>query len=202
MGVTLMIKRLLISVFILFVSLISFEIVSAQETITVMNATLPSGRFYLSCAEDSTTYKIYCFGGYDGNILDQIVKYDPSNDNLTIQNSILPTPRRRLSCAENSATNKIYCFGGIGGTSAGSQIVEYNPSSDTLLIKSATLPSPRHALSCAENSETHSIYCFGGIDSITNSYLNQIVEYNPSTDILVVKSATIPGGGEGISCSE
>ncbi|MEK6861855.1 MAG: hypothetical protein AABY07_07865, partial [Nanoarchaeota archaeon] len=81
--------------------------INAQETITVMNATLPSPRRALSCMENSADGKIYCFGGESttGNQINQIVEYDSFSDNISIKNTLLPTGRSLLSCAENSATH-------------------------------------------------------------------------------------------------
>jgi hypothetical protein len=173
----------------------SIILAKTTDYVTTKSATLPSGRWFLSCAENSSTHRIYCFGG---SYLNQIVEYDPSTDTLTIKSATLPSGRNTLSCAENSSTHKIYCFGGSGGGYL-NQIVEYDPSTDTLTIKSATLPSGRERFSCAENSSTHRIYCFGGYNG---GYLNQIVEYDPPVDTLTIKSATLPSGRYGLSCAE
>ena len=77
-----------------------------------------------SCAEDSSTNKIYCFGGNDGSYLSQIVEYTPATDTISVKSASFTTPRRELSCAENSLTNGIYCFGGYDG-SYFNQIVGY-----------------------------------------------------------------------------
>jgi N-acetylneuraminic acid mutarotase len=49
----------------------------SNDTITTMSATLPTGRVNLSCAENSSTHKIYCFGGYQniGSYTNQILEY-------------------------------------------------------------------------------------------------------------------------------
>ncbi len=180
---------------------------SGSDSIKIMNAKLPTGKIFLSCAGNSSTHKIYCFGGEFGGT--QIVEYNSSLDQLTIKSAKLPDDRFALSCAENSFTHKIYCFGGY--TSTGiliDQIIEYDSALDQTVIKSAKLPSPRYKLSCAENSSTHKIYCFGGQTNNTSqlvSSTDQIIEYDPSLDQLTIKSAKLPGEGANLnshSCVE
>jgi len=176
------------------------EYSSSTDTLITKTTTLPSGRLGLSCAQDSSTHKIYCFGGWDGSqVLNQILEYTPSTDTLVTKTAILPTPRYNFSCAEDSGTHHIYCFGGYDGGNFYNQILEYTPSTDSLTVKTATLPTARYGPSCAENSLTHHLYCFGGFDG--NS-LNQILEYTPSTDSLAVKTATLPSSRYAASCAE
>lgn len=180
------------------------------DTITTMSSTIPYGGWEQSCVSNSSTGKIYCFGGYDNNLsdaTDKIIEYDPSNDTITTKNATLPTARFYLSCAENSATNKIYCFGGSGGSYL-NQIVEYDPSAtdnsaSAIRIMTSTLPSGRDELSCAENSLTNKIYCFGGYYfSGGDTYLSQIIEFDPASDQLTTKTTTLPSARRALSCEE
>jgi hypothetical protein len=99
-----------------------------------MTETLPTGTIFPRCAENSSTHKIYCFGGIINGMSfsSQVIEYNPSTDTTTLISS-LPQPNVGLSCAENSSTNKIYCLGGYAGsiyTGAPTvQILEFTSSS-------------------------------------------------------------------------
>jgi len=175
----------------------------ATDSLVTKTAVLPTGRYGLSCAENSATNKIYCSGGLDmSNILDEIVEYNPATDSLVTKTAVLPIANSFQSCAENSSTNKIYCFGGNDNNgNSFDEIVEYNPATDSLVTKTAILPTNRYALSCAENSATNKIYCSGGSDDNMN-FLNEIVEYNPATDSLVTKSETLPTVNFALACAQ
>jgi N-acetylneuraminic acid mutarotase len=164
-----------------------------SDDIAIMSATLPTGRYGLSCApyEDS----IYCFGGYDGILVNQIVRYNVTSDSITVMSTTLPTGRYGLSCVPYR--DSIYCFGGYDGALL-NQIVRYNITSDSITVMSATLPSARYEISCTPYAD--SIYCFGGYDTISG-YLNEIVRYNVTSDSITVMSATLPTGRYGLSCA-
>mgnify|MGYP001584567734 CR=1 FL=1 len=184
------IRLLLLLLFIFIGSFILLEVVSAGEQIVIKQATLPSPRYLLSCAEDSSTHKIYCFGGDPAT---QILEYDPIADNIIIM--LIGGPIYGTSCAEHSGTHKIYCFGGY--TSTTNQIAEYTPSTNQLVIKQAILPTGRGGLSCVEDSVTHKFYCFGGEPAT-----DQILEYDPAMDRVVIKQATLPSPRFQLSCAE
>jgi len=143
------------------------------DTLTTMSAVLPSERTIFSCVEDSSTHKIYCFGGHnDSGSLNEIIEYNPATDQVTTKNATFPVRIHWLSCVEDSATHKIYCFGGYTpdndafNASYLDRIFEYDPAADTLTLMEATFPRGRFALSCAENSATNRIYCFGGARNV------------------------------------
>jgi len=162
------------------------------DLITIKSAKLPLGDSSLSCVENSDTHKIYCFGGFD---LQNITEYDPISDTVTIKST---NPVKQYSpCAEDSSTNKIYCFGG----SIMDGVVEYNPSTDQTIIKNAVLPFPRDQFTCTENSATNKIYCFGG-SSPSLGLLDEIIEYNPSTDQINIMNSVYPFETADLSCSE
>lgn len=162
---------------------------------TIKNATLPSGRANLACAESSSTKKIYCFGG-EGitHATAQIIEYDPRNDKLAIKRAVLPSAVTSLSCIGNSENGNIYCFGGYDERSKFSgQIVEYNPVEDTIKVKKASLPANAGGVSCVENVVTHKIFCFAAMSEYVIEYKPKIFQYDPKTDEF--GDATIGGVG-------
>ncbi|MEM5826109.1 MAG: DUF2341 domain-containing protein [Candidatus Aenigmatarchaeota archaeon] len=165
------------------------------DSVTILSATLPSGRGVLSCAPYGDS--IYCFGGLNdsGSDLNQIVRYNVTSNNVTIMSATLPTERNSLSCAPYG--DSIYCFGGFNISSPYylDQIVRYNITSNTITTMSATLPTGRWGLSCAPYGD--SIYCFGGWNG---SHLNQIVRYNVTSNNVTIMSATLPSGRSFLSC--
>ena len=192
----------------------------AADTVTSLAVTLPTIRDGLSCVEDSSTNKIYCFGGYwqeyvctqwepwgcasgyvSSYYLNDILEFDPVSETISTKATKLPTGIDGLSCVEDSSTHKIYCFGGASyGSTDRNQILEYDPKTDVLTILSTVLPSERTIFSCVEDSSTHKIYCFGGYND--SGSLNEIIEYDPATDQITTKSATFPVGIYWLSCVE
>jgi N-acetylneuraminic acid mutarotase len=178
------------------------EYLVLYDSLTIKGAKLPTPRAFLSCAEDFSTLKIYCFGGGDtpgagGTLYNEILEYDIYTGSIVTKTAVLPTGRRWLSCAEDSSTHKIYCFGGLDATGYLNQIVEYTPASDSLVVKTATLPSGRFGLSCEEKTSVGKIYCFGGYGGDS-----QVVEYTPSTDSITVAPPILTPGRVEHSCVE
>ncbi|MBI4181740.1 MAG: hypothetical protein HY520_02115 [Candidatus Aenigmarchaeota archaeon] len=163
---------------------------------------LPSPRRGLSCTESRVTGKTYCFGGSDGQLLSQIVEYDPSLNTMLTKSATLPAGIYHLSCAQSNVTGKIYCFGGSATGGPTNQIVEYDPATDIIMVKSATLPFERVNPSCVEGTVTGTIFCFGGDKTGANGVTQQIVEYNPLTDVVGVSPTTLPNPAAALSCTE
>jgi N-acetylneuraminic acid mutarotase len=172
---------------------------AATDSTRVMSATLPSPNSGMACAEDSSSHRIYCFGGTSSASSASIVTYDPATDSVTVTTATLPTGRWGLSCDERSSTHDLFCFGGRDAGGKLNEIFAYDPSSDTLTSRSAIFPSRITDLSCTENPATGRIYCFGGqIQSV--AYVSEIYSYDPVTDQLTVMPETLPTGRYGLSC--
>jgi len=145
----------------------------STDTLTTMSEVLPEARSDLACAEDSSTHKIYCFGGYRWSgppYFRAIVEYDPATHEVVTRSAMLPYPGREgMGCAEDSLNHHIYCFGGYNHMVSINdeidffdQIVKYDPAGDAVSVESLRLPTRRAFLPCAEDPATHLIYCFGG----------------------------------------
>ena len=196
-----------------------------EDTVTIKNTRLPSAIYAHSCAENSATHKIYCFGGYNpynpAFYSQTIFEYDPQDDKVIIKNAFLPKGTGGLSCVEDRANHKIYCFGGFRGESLpnssetvgpygkgiqqssfvmSQDILEYDPTADTIATKNSLMPKNAAELSCAYSSATSNIYCFGGLQA--DNPLDQIFEYNPITDTVRLNTAKLPTARATLSCTE
>ncbi len=146
-------------------------------------------RYQVTCAGDSSTDIIYCFGGADntingGLLLNEIIAYNTTANTISLKEAVMPTPRRVVSCTENTVTNKIYCF---GGDNAGhnaepgnntlmiySEIFTYDPKKDAVEVVNH-LPTPVTGTSCVYYQYGKKIYCFGGLNE--TNVLNDIFSY-------------------------
>jgi VCBS repeat-containing protein len=190
----------------------------AGDTTTATTAVLPSRRSGLSCAEDSSSGLIYCFGGraqdftctlWDGDncvggvttsyVYDDILEYNAVTDSIRVLPATLPSPNSDMACTEDSLSHSLYCFGGSASTQSAS-IVAFDPTTESVTVMAATLPTGRWGLSCDERSSTHELFCFGGRDA--DGKLNQILSYNPTSDTISIRSAIFPSRITDLSCAE
>ena len=184
------------------------EFIEKEVKINIEDVTLPksdsffptSERAYLSCAENSKTHKIYCFGGkkssFFSNQIFEFSKYKESSVKTTYP-IFLPEGISGMSCVEDSSAHVIYCFGGYDGSNYLDKILKYDPKNNIL----EELPikiSPRAYLSCAENSKTHKIYCFGGYNG---SYLNEFFEFD-TTEVTYYSFGDAISPRAYLSCAE
>ncbi|MBI4393658.1 MAG: hypothetical protein HY556_07690 [Euryarchaeota archaeon] len=156
------------------------------DSATNMSGALPTARDATSAVWDGTN--AYIFGGYDGNYLDKIVRYNPSTDTITNMTATLPTQVAYASAVWDG-TNA-YIFGGSDPFSRSNTIVRYHPGTDTVTTMTATLPTARVWTSAAWDGTN--AYIFGGYDG---AVLDQIVRYSPATDTVTVMNGTLPSGG-------
>jgi hypothetical protein len=175
-----------------------------ETGLKLLGVRLPSERYLLSCAADPGSAEIYCFGGSTGaGEFDQIVKFDQAAGIVEVQSAVLPTPRSGLSCAASQLTGMIYCFGGYKDTPPFyyDEALEYDPATGSLSVLPAPLPSPRAELSCATDTASGKIYCFGGSTSAVPYVLNQIVEFDPDTQMITVKPSVLPTARTALACT-
>ena len=97
----------------------------ATQTVTTLEATLPSGRSH-TFAATAPNGKIYVFGGHDGSVnVDDIIEFDPATQTVTTLEATLPSGRNTAAAA-TAPNGKIYVFGGYDGSSRLYDIVEFS----------------------------------------------------------------------------
>ena len=99
--------------------------------------------------------------------------------------------------AYDSISRRAYIFGGVTYETS-KQILEYNPSTNSIQAKLAILPIGRSAAKAVlyQDQNMSKIYILGGRDgtsggtsySSNGPYSNQILAYDPSTDMIAVDS--------------
>lgn len=148
-----------------------------SETLITLPTAVPSPRYGMSCAPDSSTGKIYCFGGRDSaGAVSEIVEFDPASDTVSPMTSSFSEGIQNTPCVEDSIDNLIYCFGGSSpGTLQRDSIMVFDPQIDSLREQSATFVQGRFGQACSEDPTTNKIYCFGGSRNVVN--ISEIVEY-------------------------
>ncbi len=172
---------------------------SSTSTTPLFNMTLPSATSYLSCAESSTTQKIYCFGGFLDplNTFSIISEFDSRSSTDKVISVEMPHPADYLSCTKSSITHTLYCFGGRDKDVFYSEIFEYRPLQNVLLNKT-TMPLGRAHFSCTESSATHKIYCFGGS---SDKLYDEILMYDPLINSVKIMRSRLPTPRYQVSCA-
>ncbi len=121
-----------------------------------------------------------------------------SGNSITSKSTFSPySPRGGSTTAYDPVTRKVYIFGG-GSYETSKQILEYNPLTNSVIAKSATLPTGRSSSKAVlyQDQNTSKIYILGGRDGTSSGtsyntdgpYSNQILAYDPSTDMITVDS--------------
>lgn len=153
-------------------------------------ASLPQGkeRQYASgFASDSFGY---VFGGYNGEFLSDLWRYNPRNDQWQ---EITPLPDSGRSGAACFVIDSMaYIIGGKNDSSqALSEVWAYNMNNDSWVQKS-DLPFGSRWRSAATSNDSLGYLAFGMDDTLR--YCQEVYEYNPQTDSWT-KLSDFPNGG-------
>ncbi len=111
-------------------TIIEYDPAASRPSPILKNARFPLGIAALSCAENPTSGKIYCFGGKNAQrvSIDKIFEYTPQTDSLRTLSVVLPLPLEFLSCSDTAPLANIYCLGGSTAGGVSDKILEYVPS--------------------------------------------------------------------------
>ncbi|MBU3964591.1 fibronectin type III domain-containing protein [Patescibacteria group bacterium] len=171
---------------------VSYE---TSATLPPKTAILPTARYDAPAVYDTTSNKFYIIGGYDldgsddPRFLTEIVQYNSSTDVATTTGmGSLPVQLRGHSADLNPDNGKIYIFGGYDNTNSqfNSTIYTFNPASPSGDATSTaySLPSGREYAPAVYAPNVDKFYIFGGFyldGSLNQTYLDEIIEFNPST---------------------
>jgi hypothetical protein len=164
-------------------------------TPTILASTLPTARWWTSAIWDGSN--AYIFGGRDSSgYLDDIVRFNPSTGVVTrmedIDSSIiLPTPRELTSAIWDGSN--AYIFGGDTPSVKSDDIVRFNPSTGIVTLMedinpAIKLPSGRQSMPAVWDGIN--AYIFGG--ETDSGFVNEIVQFNPTTGVVTVMTDTLP----------
>ena len=168
------------------------EYTPSTGMVVLKSETLPSGRDGTTSVWDPVNQKAYIFGGFNVSYLNQIVEYTPSTGSVVVKSETLPQGLYCASAVWDPIANKAYIIGGYNNGTPTNQIVEYTPSTGMVVVKSETLPVARYAAAAVWNSVLGNAYIFGGFNNTTSTFFNQVVEYNPLSGNVAVKTPTFP----------
>lgn len=170
---------------------------SQQGALAVEDAELPTGR----CCMGSTDVgsEIYLFGGYDGVVLDDILRYEPTSQELSVLDATLPTPREGISAV--STDQAVYLFGGRTSDGPTDEILRFDPGTGNVSSINASLPSDRHGTVALWSGNV--AYVIGGQEA-DGSLVDEVVSFEPGADPSIRVAARLPEGlaGTGGSASD
>ena len=156
---------------------------------------LPSARKVTSAVWDPDNKVAYIFGGYNGALLDEIVRFEPASITPVTIVASLPTTRQATSAVWDPVNKVAYIFGGYGANEI-DEIVRFEPASITpVTVISETsgsdfvLPSARQATSAVWDPVNKVAYIFGGWDGANE--IDDIVKFDPAIPEVTVLSVTM-----------
>lgn len=140
---------------------------------------------------------IYIFGGRNKtNILDLIMKYNPSEEKLEILDIKLPTVLMGSTAVYDN--NHIYIFGGKDYDNFYDTILKFDPKTETITYMSARLPNPTVGAAAIWTGEY--IYFFGGSwGGVIPQKFDTILRYDPKRDDITIMNSTLTYGRSGLA---
>ncbi|MHB8586433.1 MAG: Kelch repeat-containing protein [Thermoplasmatota archaeon] len=158
----------------------------SSDTLSTINATLPTGREFTSAVWDGRDAWIIGGATPAGPVSD-IVRFDPKNPAQTQVLAALPSARADTSAVWTGTDALI--FGGAGPTTDLNAIVQFNPVTLLATNETPTLPTGRTDTSATWNGT--SALVFGGYDA---HFLPDVVGITPSSDNVSRLNESLPTG--------
>ena len=156
-------------------------------------ATLPTPRYDMATATDGR--HVYLFGGWDGTILDDVLRYDPVLDQLTVLDARLPTPVYSADAAFDG--RYVYVVGGsagLGGAGGIRNVYRFDPQTETFTDLGPILPTARSG--SAVLFDGRHLVVMGGCDNGCRTTFADVWRYDVQTGAASV-TGTLPFGRGG-----
>ncbi|GAG07645.1 unnamed protein product, partial [marine sediment metagenome] len=122
------------------------KINTSDGQVTVLDSTLPTGRFKAPAVWDEDNSIAYIYGGrnsYQATAYDTIISFDPSTDVVTTLSETLPQSSAEFAAVWDSDQNVTYIFGGYTGNNSNTlltTILKHDPSTGVVETLSESLP--------------------------------------------------------------
>ena len=176
-----------------FAEILRFDV--AAGTLVAAHSLLPSGRAGMSAVQ-APSGRVYLFGGVgDGGCLDQILSYDPTQDQLTVVASRLPVPAAYASAVLNATTGEVYLFGGWNPDVAGDyldQIVVFDLERGAVTLLPTKLPFIRAKAAAFAIPDEGIAYVLGGTYG-PGRHLGDVLRFDAQTRTVTrVEGITLP----------
>lgn len=160
----------------------SADVLLYHEGALAKVGSLPTPRWSTSAAWVGP--HIYIFGGNDGSLLDEILRFDVENRTMITLHSRLPSARDGTAAVSDGTY--AYIFGGRSDRLL-DEIVRFDPRTGEVRVLDARLDSPLADASASWNGTT--IFVFGGQGRMP---LSTIYAFDPASGNAVLHATSLP----------
>ena len=159
---------------------------------TTMGATLPTARYDMAAATDGR--HVYLFGGWDGTILDDVLRYDPVLDQVAHLGDNFTSGYGADAVYDGASFYVVGGHVGYSGSGGVDDILRYSPLSNGFTTMGTSLPSGRGATAAIWDGTR--VVAFGGCEDGCSTVFDDVFRFDPVTDTGAVSdNLPFPMGG-------